>query len=202
MTEKDDSILCQRFSRGASLTSTLCLTSVFLLLVLSFGTLSQIKATESHDQLRFVNAQVSAESGIAYARALIRRYLRGLAPAPVHSDYFEDDRVRAFSEFHVYLQETLNGSVATNYGDVPSGLSVLKEGSLSGVQFTLPAISIAPGERSNFTLTFKIYHDAPYEWVIVSTGRHTGSDHEVTRTVHSRYRPVQTRTAADSAAHT
>jgi hypothetical protein len=153
--------------------------------------LSQIKATESNDRFSFVSAEASADSGIAYARTLVRRYSLKSPSDFTQGEYSKEITDRIFADFHLYLQETLNGSVATNYNNLPSTLSEFKEGSLTGTQVTLPMISVAPGELSNFSLTFKLYDDSPTEWVIVSVGRHNDADNEVTRTAPIRYRPEQ-----------
>jgi len=177
----------KRFRGGSSTVMPLFFVTIFSALSMFFVSMTQTNVTMADNYRSMSHAQAAAESGLAYAQALMNGYLSDYEPSTFDGTFSDADYVTNFDDFLEYMQTELNGKVATNYQNLPAALTAFTEGTLTGMQVTLPAIAVSPGERPEFLVTFKAFDDTPSEWEIFSTGRVGDGADQVDRTVRFNY---------------
>ena len=177
----------KRFRNGSSTLMVIFFVTICSALSMSFVSMTQTNVTMADNHCSMSHAQAAAESGLAYAQALMIGYFSNYEPGTFNGAFSAADYVTILDDFLEHMQTELNGKVATNYQDLPTALTAFTQGGRTGRQVALPAIAVSPGERPEFTVTFRAFDDTPNEWEVLSTGRIGNGADQLDQTVRLHY---------------
>ena len=124
---------------------------LFAVLATSFTAMSNTNIQTAVSHRDIVQAQVAAESGLAYVATLLDCYIDQEQPGTYEQSFSQAALVEVFTNFQSYAASLLEGSPVTD-GESIGSLTTFSEDGLTGRRFSIPSIQVSPGSSDHFSL--------------------------------------------------
>jgi hypothetical protein len=166
----------KRYSSGGfSSVMAVIFVTLFSVLAISFTAMNDINVQMSRNHRDLYAAQAAAESGLEYAKYLIRDYIIYGADSTVRNVVSSDDAMNSFENLAAYLQDELGELVGQT---IPDPVTFSSSGQ-TGRELVIPVIAFSSGDRAGFSLKVRQYNNDPKTLDIVSTGNMAGTSRSV-----------------------
>jgi len=174
----------KRTARGSTSLMAMLFLSMFSVLAISFASLTETNVQMAQNHRSVTAAQAAAESGLEYAQYLLTSFEEDLGPSTYFGKITKDDTYNVFDLLSTYVGSSLAKSgILNSTGDGQSSASIsirsISDGSQTGKELYVPAISYAAGGSASFSLQFRQFDDDPFSLQIISIGNNSGISRSV-----------------------